>query len=259
MEHGAAKRKGRRGIIVMAVVFAGIAGLIGGAVGGAAGAMWVVETMANPQYSPKVRNTVIKYDMPGEGARPVDIAGIQKNGTPLHPCFIDFLEGPAAEILPHADWTKVRLSPYFKSEGDIITEMAFARGAVAITRQNDIIVRVPHTRQILSSLNERLMFHELVHVDQYASGTMDLPDYAASSARAYANGRDPQENFYEREADLQAEMLLNLWVESDARKVCHKDVTASTRASSEKPEITYALFDLESQQYRVVETRLHDQ
>ena len=210
-----------------------------------------------PRYSPKIKNAVIKYEMPEKGARPVDIAGIQKNGTPLNPCLIAFLDGPAAEHLPNADWSKVRLSPYFKSEGDIITEMAFARGAIAITRQNDITVRVPESSAILNSLNERLMFHELVHVDQYASGTLDLPDYTASSAKAYVAGKDPRDNFYELEADRIAALLTALWSGSTQRKACHKDMTTLERAPSEKPSVTYALFDKDSQQYRVVETQLH--
>lgn len=252
-----------RGRTLALVMMAGIAGLVGGAVGGAAGAVWVVETMAKPRYSPKTKNAVIDYAMPAEGARPVDIAGIRKAGTPLNPCLIAYLEDNR-DILPHAKWEDVRLNPYFKVEGDIITEMAFARGIAAITRGNEITVRVPDATENLNGINETLIFHELVHVDQYASGRMDLPDYAASAATAYANGRDAHENDYEDEARSKGMALLKAWLTSHRRKQCHPDLVEADdngparRAPSEKPEARYALFDHDTQEYRLVEYRLHD-
>lgn len=269
-------RRSRRGLIILLVFIAGIAGLVGGAIGGAAGAVWVVETMAKPRYSPKVKNAVVQYDMPAEGARPVDIAGIRKVGTPLNPCLVSFLEDNR-DILPYAKWTEVRLSPYFKIDGDIITEMAFARGAVAITRGNEITVRIPDANENRNSVDERLMFHELSHVDQYASGRLDLPDYAASAANAYASGRDAHDNSYEFEADDHAKELLDRWWKSPQRKQCHPDADigenpdksaknkasdktarAPSRSKGEKPFVQYAIFDHETQEYRLVEHQLHE-
>lgn len=257
MEPAPQKRQSRKGLVLLLVLTAGITGLLGGAIGGAAGAVWVVETMAKPRYSPKVKNAVIDYDMPAEGARPVDIAGIKKVGTPLNACVIGFLE-ENRDLLPHAKWEDVRLAPYFKSESDIITEMAFARGAAAITRHNEIIVRIPNVEEGFNGLNERLFFHELAHIDQYASGRMDLPDYAASAASAYAAGRDAHDNTYEQEAEEIALLLVDLWKTSDWRKKCHPDLeNADRRSDSERPIARYAIFDRESQEYRLVEHKLH--
>ena len=257
METAPDKRRSRKGIILLLVLVAGFTGLLGGAIGGAAGAVWVVETMAKPRYSPKVKNAVIDYDMPEEGARPVDIAGIKKAGTPLNSCLIGFLEDNR-DLMPHAKWEDVRLAPYFKSESDIITEMAFARGAAAITRRNEIIVRIPDVEEGFNGLNERLFFHELAHIDQYASGRMDLPDYAASAATAYAAGRDAHDNTYEQEAEEIALLLVDLWKTSEWRKKCHPDLKDNTkRADSERPIARYAIFDRQNQEYRQVEHKLH--
>jgi len=211
-----------RGLIVLAIVCGALTGTIGGAVGGAAGAYWVVERMAKPRFAPKIKNAVVSYDMPSDGARPVDIIGINKAGTPLNPCLTAFLD-TQRDILPNADWATVRINPYFKIEPDIITELAFARGAAAITRRNEIYVRVPDATEGLNGMNERLMFHELVHVDQYASGRLDLPDYAASAAYSYANGSNAHDNAYEFEArDLEMELVAR-WVDSPERRECHRD------------------------------------
>lgn len=257
------ERKGRKALVLGLILLAGGAGLVGGAIGGAAGAIWVVETIAKPRYSPKTKNAVIDYPMPPEGARPVDIAGIRKVGTPLNPCLISFLESNR-DILPNARWSEVRLHPYFKIEGDIITEMAFARGVAAITRGNEITVRVADAAENLNGTEETLMFHELVHVDQYASGRMDLPDYAASVATAYASGKNAHENDYEEEAREISRVLLERWKISEERRLCHPDLEEiegddpPKRANSEKPEARYAIFDHETQEYRLVEHRLHD-
>jgi len=256
-------KKKRKGLIALILVTSCVTGIIGGAIGGAAGAIWVVETMAKPRFSPKVKNAVIEYEMPAEGARPVDIAGINKIGTPLHPCAIGFME-ENRELLPHADWSAVRFNPYFKIDGDIITEMAFARRAAAITRGNEITVRVVDAPENFDVLTERLFFHELVHVDQYASGRMDLPDYAASAANAYANGRNAHDNGYEKEAAEKADVLRKAWKISGWRQKCHPDVKENTegkaakRSASERPMVKYAIFDRDTQEYRVVEHVMHN-
>lgn len=249
---------------MIAIAAAALAGLAGGAIGGAAGAMWVVETMAKPQFSPKVKNAVVSYEMPSQGARPVDLAGIRKPGTPLHPCLIGFME-EQRELLPHAKWREVRIDPYFRADNDIINEIAFAKRSKAITRQNRIIVRVLDPKEGLDSIDERVMFHELAHVDQYASGRLDLPDYAASAANAYARGRDAHDNAYEIEAEANAHRLRALWWKSDWRRRCHADVPSTRaedgggyrRADSERPLARYAIFDPQTQQYEIIEHRLH--
>src|SRR5690606_9057824 len=88
-----------RGALIATILVACFVGVLGGAVGGAAGAMWVIETMASPRISPTAKNAVVAYEaMPKEGARPVDIAGLTRTGTPLHPCLIDFLRDQEAVI-----------------------------------------------------------------------------------------------------------------------------------------------------------------
>ena len=254
---GQPRRRGR-GILLLAIACAALTGTVGGAVGGAAGAYWVIEKMAKPRFAPKIKNAVVSYEMPAEGARPVDIIGINKAGTPLNPCLVDFLR-EQRDILPHADWGSVRITPYFKTEPDIITEMAFARGAAAITRRNEIYVRVPDAAEGLSGMDEMLMFHELAHVDQYASGRLDLPDYAASAAYSYANGADARDNSYELEARDLAQEMLNRWVASSQRKTCHPDTPGDgKRASSERPKGQYAIYDRERQEYELVEHRAHE-
>ena len=250
-------RRRRRGLILLAIACGALTGLMGGAIGGAAGAYWVIERMANPRFSPKIKNAVISYEMPSTGARPVDIIGINKAGTPLNPCLIDFLE-EQRDILPNGDWAAVRINPYFKTETDIITEMAFARGAAAITRRGEIYVRVPNAAEGLNGMDEKLMFHELAHVDQYASGRLDLPDYAASAAYSYANGADVHDNAYEFEARDLAQQLIDRWVESPERIECHPDVPESLkRAASERPKGQYAIFNRERQEYETVEHTAH--
>ena len=251
-------RRRSKGLIVLAIACAALTGTIGGAIGGAAGAYWVVERMAKPRFAPKIKNAVVSYEMPSDGARPVDIIGINKAGTPLNPCLIAFLD-EQRDILPNADWSTVRINPYFKIEPDIITEMAFARGAAAITRRNEIYVRVPDATEGLNGMNERLMFHELVHVDQYASGRMDLPDYAASAAYSYANGSDAHDNAYEFEArDLELE-LVERWVRSPQRLDCHKDAPDDgKRAVSERPHGQYAIYNRDRQEYEIIQHTAHE-
>jgi hypothetical protein len=250
-------RRRSRGLIVLAIACAGLTGMVGGAIGGAAGAYWVIEKMAKPRFAPKIKNAVVSYDMPSDGARPVDILGINKAGTPLNPCLISFLEDHR-DILPNADWRAVRINPYFKIEPDIITEMAFARGVAAITRRNEIYVRVPDATEGLNGMNERLMFHELVHVDQYASGRLDLPDYAARAAYSYANGSDAHDNAYEREARAMENEILRLWIASPQRRTCHADVGDDLRrAPSERPHGQYAIFNRERLEYELVEHTAH--
>lgn len=233
--------------------------LAAGTVGGAAGAMWVVNTMANPKISPKAKNAVVQYDgMPTEGARPVDIAGLTSSGTPLHPCLVDFLDEQRA-VIGEAEWTKVRLHPYFKDEDDILNQLAFARGALGITRGKDIYVNVPYTPSSIDRLNETLLFHELAHVAQYASG-MDLPEYISSSASSFAAGQQPKDNAYEVEAHNKAEELLDLWALSPQRTECHPDQREQPhmRAISEQPEISFAIFSSTNGEYELVRHKLHE-
>jgi len=251
------KTSNRKFLVMLGILGAGTTGIIGGAVGGAAGAYYVLETMAKPKFSPKIKNAVIEYDMPAQGARPIDIVGIKKAGTPLHPCLIGFLENQR-DMMPHAKWKEVRIYPYFKVEGDIITEMAFAQRNIAITRGNEITVRVAEAFEYRENTKEALMFHELFHVDQYASGRMDLPDYAASAARAYASGMEMNKNDYEQEARRATRELISRWIESEEREKCHPDVRKDGqiikgRSPSESPMVKYAIFDHGSQQYNVVE------
>ena len=251
-------RRRRRGPIILAIACAVLTCTVGGAVGGAAGAYWVVERKAKPRFAPKIKNAVVSYEMPAEGARPVDIIGINKAGTPLNPCLVSFLEDQR-DLLPHADWKTVRINPYFKIEPDIITEMAFARGAAAITRRNEIYVRVPDAAEGLNGMDEKLMFHELVHVDQYASGRLDLPDYAASAAYSYANGQDVHDNAYEFEArDLEHELVAR-WIKSPQRLSCHEGASPEGKRSvSERPRGQYAIFNRERQEYEIVHHTAHE-
>lgn len=250
-------RRGR-GTLIAAILTAGFVGLAGGAVGGAAGAMWVLETMASPRVSPKAKNAVVQYEaMPREGARPVDVAGLTRNGTPLHPCLIDFLEQQEA-VVGSAKWAEVRLHPYFKNDEDIVNQLAFSRGALGITRGNNIYINVPYTPAQIDRLNETLLFHELAHVAQYASG-MDLPEYVSSAAYSYAAGNRPQENAYEHEAQVIADELVALWAVSPQRARCHPDQRErpSLRAPSEQPEISFAIFSESKGEYELVRHRLH--
>jgi hypothetical protein len=252
------ERRTARRTLIAAVLAAGLVGLVGGAVGGAAGAMWVVQTMAAPKFSPKARNAVVEYaGMPAEGARPVDIAGLTRSGTPLHPCLVDFLE-EQREVVGEADWRKVRLHPFFKNDEDIVNQLAFSSGAYAITRGNDIYVNIPYTPSAIDQLGEELMFHELVHVAQYASG-MSLPEYASSAARSYAEGARPEDNAYENEARDKARELLRLWALSPQRVQCHPDQREAPhlRAPSERPEISFAIFSSEKGEYELVRHQLH--
>lgn len=252
------RRLGRKALVALAVVGAGITGLAAGTVGGAAGAIYVLETMARPEFSPKIKNAVVEYDMPKMGARPIDILGIHKISTPLNPCLIGFLNRQR-DLLPHGEWERVKIHPYFKVEGDIITEMAFAKGYLAITRGNEITVRVLGSNENRRSISEILMFHELVHVDQYASGKMDLPDYAASAATAYARGERLEENVFEEEAKSKADDLFVRWVLSPERKRCHPDIVEEDRrAPSEKPTVKYAIYDYKTQQYQLVDYTYDD-
>lgn len=233
-------------------------GLIGGAIGGAAGTMWVMETIDRPKFSAIARNAVLVYDMPKAGMRPVDIVGIQQSSVRLNPCLIGFLE-EHKDVVGEANWEKVRFHSYAKSEGDIINEVAFARGVYGITRGNDITIRTPSKAEQLEDLNEQLTFHELVHVAQYASGRLDLPTYAGNAAVTYANGEEPDNNDYEIEAWGKAKQLMALWRESDWRAQCHPDVpeNRNRRAKSEQPRAKYAIFDSETQRFEVIDIELH--
>jgi hypothetical protein len=245
-------------MLVAAILAACFVGVLGGAVGGAAGAMWVIDTMASPKVSPRAKNAVVEYGaMPREGARPVDIAGLTRSGTPLHPCLIDFLEQQEA-VIGSAEWGKVRLHPYFKDDDDIVNQLAFSRGVLGITRGNDIYINVPYTPANIDRLGEKLLFHELTHVAQYASG-MDLPQYASSAAYSYAAGDRPEDNAYEDEAREKAEELLHLWALSPQRARCHPDQREKPhlRAPSERPEISFAIFSAKKGEYELVRHQLH--
>jgi hypothetical protein len=245
-------------MLVAAILIACFVGVLGGAVGGAAGAMWVINTMASPKVSPKARNAVVEYDaMPKEGARPVDIAGLTRSGTPLHSCLVDFLVEQEA-VVGSAEWAKVRLHPYFKDDDDIVNQLAFSRGVLGITRGNDIYINVPYTPAHIDQLNEKLLFHELTHVAQYASG-MDLPQYVSSAAYSYAAGDRPEDNAYEDEAREKADELLLLWALSPQRARCHPDLREKPhlRAPSEQPEISFAIFSAKKGEYELVRHRLH--
>lgn len=245
-------------MLIAMVVIACLVGLIGGALGGAAGAMWVINTMATPKVSLQAKNAVVEYDaMPRQGARPVDIAGLTKDGTRLNPCLIDFLR-TQQEIIGTADWTRVRLHPYFKNDEDIVNQLAFAQGALAITRGNDIYVNVPYTPTAIDQLNEKLLFHELSHVAQYASG-MDLPEYASQAAYSYAAGDRADDNAYEDEARAKSGELMARWAVSPERKRCHPDMRpeAHLRAPSEQPEISFAIFSPQKGEYELVRHQLH--
>lgn len=255
---GTSERKPGRAMLVAAILIACVLGVLGGAIGGAAGAMWVINTMANPRVAPKAKNAVVEYEaMPAEGARPVDIAGLTRSGTPLHPCVIDFLDEQEA-VIGEAEWSKVRLHPYFKNDEDIVNQLAFSRGAIGITRGTDIYINVPSTAAGIEQLNETLLFHELAHVAQYASG-MDLPEYVSSAARSYAAGTRPQDNAYEVEAEAKAEELVTLWASSAQRARCHPDQREKPhlRAPSEQPEISFAIFSANKGEYELVRHRLH--
>src|SRR5690606_15568594 len=252
------ERRTARRTLIAAVLAAGLVGLVGGAVGGAAGAMWVVQTMAAPKFSPKARNAVVEYaGMPAEGARPVDIAGLTRSGTPLHPCLVDFLE-EQREVVGEADWRKVRLHPVFKHDEDIVNQLAFSSRACAITRGNDIYVNIPYTPTAIDQPGGALTCHELVPAAPYASG-MSLPEYASSAARSYAEGARPEDNAYENEARDKARELLRLWALSPQRVQCHPDQREAPhlRAPSERPEISFAIFSSEKGEYELVRHQLH--
>ena len=239
-------------------LIASLLGLFGGAIGGAAGAMWVINTMAAPKVNTQAKNAVVEYDgMPRGGARPVDVAGLTKSGTRLNSCVIDFLR-EQEEVVGTADWSKVRLHPYFKNDEDIVNQLAFAQGALGITRGNDIYINVPYTPTAIDQLNENLLFHELVHVAQYASG-MDLPEYASQAAYSYAAGDPADDNAYEDEARARSKELLVRWAFSPQRKRCHPDILPdpTLRAPSEQPEISFAIFSPQKGEYELVRHRLH--
>lgn len=245
-------------MLIAVIAIACLLGLIGGAVGGAAGAMWVINTMAAPKVSPQARNAVVEYDaMPRQGARPVDVAGLTKSRTRLHSCLIDFLT-EQKELVGSADWNKVRLHPYFKNDEDIVNQLAFAQGALGITRGNDIYINVPYTPTAIDQLNENLLFHELIHVAQYASG-MDLPEYASQAAYSYAAGNHADDNAYETDARAKTKELLVRWAMSPQRRRCHPDMFPEPylRAPSEQPEISFAIFSPKKGQYELVRHQLH--
>ena len=102
------------------------------------------------------------------------------------------------------------------------------------------------------------MFHELVHVAQYASG-MNLPEYASSAAYSYAAGARPEDNAYEDEARAKAAELLVLWALSPQRAQCHPDQRDKPhlRAPSERPEISFAIFSSQKGEYELVRHQLH--
>lgn len=252
---GPQRRRSRR-LVAFAIAGAGLVGLLGGALGGAAGAYWVLQTIGTPKITPAARNAVLAYDdMPADGMRPVDIAGLRRNGTPLNPCVISFLQ-ENEELFGSADWANVRFHPEFRND-DIINEVAFARGVLGITRQNDIYIAVPKEPSNLNQLNERLFFHELAHVAQYAAG-LDIGDYATSAAASYANGAQPKRNFYEEQVRDKEQTMLDAWYTSNQRRVCHPDLEDATRrAESERPEVQYAFFDTDKGEYEIVRHRLH--
>ena len=257
MAASGSQRQRPRRLVAFAIAGAGIIGILGGAIGGAAGAYWVLETVGAPKITPAAKNAVLAYDeMPVDGMRPVDVAGIRRNETPLHPCVISFLE-EQEPLIGAADWSRVRFHPEFRND-DIINEVAFARGALGITRQNDIYIAVPKEPSNLNQLNERLFFHELAHVAQYAKG-LDIGDYATSAAASYANGAKPRQNFYEEEVRDKEQAMLDAWYASDQRRECHPDVgeDMSRRAESERPEVQYAFFDTDKGEYVIVKHRLH--
>lgn len=257
MTKAANPRRRPRRLVAFAMAGAGIIGLLAGAVGGAAGAYWVLDTIGTPKIVPAARNAVLAYDaMPAEGMRPVDIAGLRRNGTPLHPCVIAFLK-EQEPLFGKADWAAVRFHPEFRND-DIINEVAFARGVLGITRQNDIFIAVPKEPGNLDQLNERLFFHELAHVAQYAAG-LDIGDYATSAAASYANGDKPKQNYYEEEVRAKEQAMLDAWYASDQRRTCHPDLgeDMSRRAASERPEVQYAFFDTDRGEYVIVKQRLH--
>lgn len=252
------ERKPGRGMLIAAILIACVVGVLGGAVGGAAGAMWVINTVGTPKVSPKAKNAVVEYGaMPREGARPVDIAGLTRSGTPLHPCLVDFLREQEA-VIGNAEWGRVRLHPYFKNDDDIVNQLAFSRGAIGITRGNDIYINVPFTPDAFDQLNENLLFHELIHVAQYASG-MRLPEYVSSVAYSYAAGNRPEDNAYEDEARIKAKELVVLWALSPQRTRCHPDQPEKLhlRAPSEQPEISFAIFSETKGEYELVRHQLH--
>jgi hypothetical protein len=161
-------------------------------------------------------------------------------------------------VIGSAERGKVRLHPHFNDDEDIVNQLAFSRGALGITRGNDIYVNVPYAPARIDQLNERLLFHELTHVAQYASG-MDLPQYASSVAYSYAAGNRPQDNAYEDEARAKAEELLLLWAASPQRARCHADQRERPhlRAPSEQPEISFAIFSEKKGEYELVRHHLH--
>ncbi len=257
MAAGGSQRRRPRRTVAFAIAGAGIIGLLGGALGGAAGAFWVLETIGTPRIAPAAKNAVLAYDaMPAEGLRPVDVAGLRRDGTPLHPCVISFLQ-EQEPLIGKADWASVRFHPEFRND-DIINEVAFARGVLGITRQNDIYIAVPRDPSNLNQLNERLFFHELAHVAQYAAG-LNIGDYATSAVASYANGEQPKQNFYEEEVRSKEQAMLDAWYASDQRRACHPDVgeDMSRRAESERPEVQYAFFDTDKGEYVIVKHRLH--
>ncbi len=257
MAAGGSQRRRPRRLVAFAIAGAGIIGLLGGALGGAAGTLWVLETVGTPKITPAAKNAVLAYGaMPEEGLRPVDVAGLRRDGTPLHPCVISFLE-EQEPLIGKADWSKVRFHPEFRND-DIINEVAFARGVLGITRQNDVYIAVPKEPSNLNQLNERLFFHELAHVAQYAAG-LNIGDYATSAAASYANGEKPRQNFYEEEVLAREQAMLDAWYASDQRRQCHPDAgkDMSRRAASERPEVQYAIFDTDKGEYVIVKHRLH--
>ncbi len=170
---------------------------------------------------------------------------------------IDFLQDQQA-VIGTAQWRRVRLHPYFKNEDDIVNQLAFSRGALGITRGNDIYINVPYTPSAIEHLDEKLLFHELVHVAQYASG-MNLPEYASSAAQSYATGDRPENNNYEEEAREKAKELVGLWAISPQRALCHPDLPEdrATRAPSEQPLVSFAIFSPMKGEYELVRYQLH--
>ena len=244
-------RKGRKTRTLLLLVSIAIVSATAGAVGGATSAFFTMKKMQDV----KIPEAIVAYaNMPKDGIRPVDIAGITQNNTPINPCVLPFLE-KHQDVIGTADWSSVRFHPNYKN-ADLINDVAFVRGYTGITRNNDVYISVPNN---IESLNEILFFHELMHVAQYASG-MDLPGYTASAMSSYTSGKPADENNYEEAAALGAIQMVNLWIDSEERQACHPDMKRGKmyRAASEQPAISYTDYNQITGRYIIEDVVLHE-